>query len=167
MQIDQACDTVPKLFLDRVHRLGDRIALRDKDFGIWQAYRWSDYGDYAKWCGLALRALGLRAGDRVAITAEVCPQWLFTDLGAMSMGAISFGIYTTDAPKQIEFIMNDCTARFYFAEDDEQLDKLLEVRDRIPSLEKIIVFDMEGLHKLDDPMVMSFDDLIEYSLHNY
>ena len=160
LDIAPSCDTVPKLFLDRVDRLGDQIALRDKDFGRWQSYSWRDYGRYAEWCGLALRSFGLGKGERVAITAEVCPEWLFADLGAMGIGAISFGVYPTDAPKQIEYIMNDCAARFYFAENDEQLDKILEVRARIPSLEKIIVFDMEGLHKLDDPMVISFDDLL-------
>ena len=161
IDLPAACDTVPKLLLDRAARLGERVALRHKDFGIWQSLSWRDYRQNAEWVGLALMKLGLKPGERVAITSEVCPEWLFADLGVMGVGGISFGIYPTDAPKQIEYIANDCTARFYFAENDEQLDKVLEVRDQIPSLEKIIVFDMEGLHKLDDPMVMSFEALIE------
>ena len=161
IEIKQESDTIPKLLLERVERFGDRIALRDKNFGIWDAYSWNDYGNYATWCGLALAALGLKSGERVAIVSDVCPQWLFADLGAMGIGAISFGIYPTDAPAQIEYIMNDCQAKFYFAENDEQLDKLLEVRAKIPSLEKIIVFDMEGLHHLQDEQILSFDDFIK------
>ena len=161
IDIPPSCDTVPKIWYERVERFGARVALYHKNLGIWKAYSWQDYGDIAKWCGLALDALGLKSGDRVAITSEVCPEWLFTDLAVMAMGGVSFGIYPTDAPKQIEYIVNDCQARFYFAENDEQLDKLLEVRDQLPSLKKIIVFDMEGLHKLDDPMVMGFEQLIK------
>lgn len=155
------CHNVPQLFLDRVARLGNKIAMRDKEYGVWQPYRWDEYGEKAEAVGLALRKMGLKRGARAGITAEVCPEWLFADLGIMGVGGISFGIYPTDAPAQIEYIMNNCEAEFYFAGDDEQLDKVLEVRDKIPSLKKIIVFDMEGLHHLDDPMVMSFDDLLE------
>ncbi len=161
MDLPAACDTVPKLLLDRAERLGGQIALRHKNYGIWQSLSWADYRQNAEWVGLALLRLGLQAGERVAITSEVCPEWLFADLGAMGVGAISFGIYPTDAPKQVEYIVNDCAARFYFAENDEQLDKVLEVRDRLVSVEKIIVFDMEGLHKLDDPMVMSFASFLD------
>ena len=161
LEIKEDCDTIPKLLLERVERFGKRVAMRDKDYGIWQSYSWEDYGNYATWCGLALMKLGLKEGERVAIVSDVCPQWLFVDLGAMGIGGVSFGIYPTDAPAQIEYIMNDCQAKFYFAENDEQLDKLLEVRDKIPSLEKIIVFDMEGLHHLKDEGILSFDDFIE------
>lgn len=161
IEIPKDCDTVPKLLLERTERFDTRIAMRDKDFGIWHAWSWNDYGNYAEWCGLALLHFGLKEQERVAIVSDVCPQWLFVDLGVMGVGAISFGIYPTDAPAQIEYIMNDCGAKFYFAENDEQLDKLLEVRDKIPSLEKIIVFDMEGLHNLKDEQVISFEDFLE------
>ncbi len=161
LDIPAACDTAPKLLLDRVQRLRGQIAMRDKALGVWQPVTWDDYGRKAEQTGLALAALGLNPGARAAITAEVCPEWLFADLGVMGVGGISFGIYPTDTPVQIEYIMNDCQAEFYFAEDDEQLDKILAVRGNIPSLKKIIVFDMEGLHHLNDPMVMSFQALLE------
>ncbi len=158
--VPESCRTVPQLFLHRVALLGSRIAMRDKDFGVWKPYSWEEYGRSARAIGLALHKMGMARGGRAAITAEVCPEWLFADLGIMGAGGISFGIYPTDAPAQIEYIMNDCQAEFYFAGDDEHLDKILEVRDKIPSLKKIFVFDMEGLHKLKDPMVMSFADLL-------
>ena len=158
--IPKSCDTVPKLFLERVKRFGDRVAMRDKDLGIWKPISWSDYGGRAEEVGAACLALGLKKQARAAIVSEVCPEWLFADLGIMLAGGVSFGIYPTDTPPQIEYIMNDCAAEIYFAEDDEQLDKILEVRDRIPSLRKIVVFDWEGLHALKDEMAVSFDEFL-------
>ena len=160
-EIPSSCDTIPKLFRDRVERFGARIAMREKDRGIWQPVTWREYGAAADKVGAALLAMGLPKGGRAAVTAEVCQEWLYTDLGIMQAGGISFGIYPTDTPQQIEYIMNDCAAEIYFAEDDEQLDKILEVRDHIPSLKKIIVFDWEGLHALKDPMVMPFEEFLK------
>jgi long-chain acyl-CoA synthetase len=97
----------------------------------------------------------------VAILAENGPEWLYTDLGTMSVGGVTNGIYTTDAPRQVEYIVNDSGTRFFFAGDEEQLDKILEVRARCPGLVKIVVFDVEGLHGFTDAQVMSFDELLD------
>ncbi len=160
LEIGPDTDTVPKIFWRRVKELGPKIAFRDKDLGIWQPITWTEYGDRAREVGLGLLALDLSDGGRVSITSEVCPEWLMVDMGAMGVGGISFGIYPTDTAPQVQYIMADCDAEFYFAENEEQLDKILEVRDGLPALKKIFVFDMEGLHDFDDPMVMSFDDLL-------
>lgn len=154
-------NTVPKVFWWRVKTLKDKIAFRDKDLGIWQPFTWTEYGERAREVGLGLRKMGLTKGGRAAIISEVCPEWLMTDMGVLGVGGVSFGIYPTDTPPQVEYIMDDCTAEFYFAEDEEQLDKVLEVRDRLPNLKGIFVFDMEGLHDFEDPQVMSFDDLLK------
>jgi long-chain acyl-CoA synthetase len=106
-------------------------------------------------------ALGLRPRDVVSILAENGPEWLYTDLGTMSVGGVTNGIYTTDAPRQVEYIVNDSGTRFFFAGDEEQLDKILEVRARCPGLVKIVVFDVEGLHGFTDAQVMSFDELLD------
>ncbi|MDP2124755.1 MAG: long-chain fatty acid--CoA ligase [Parvibaculum sp.] len=159
--ISPDCDTVPKLFVKRAKELGPRVAMRDKKFGLWEPISWNDYYEKARASGLALKALGLSDGGRIAIVSEVCPEWLFVDLGCMGVGGVSMGIYSTDTAPQVEYIMNDCAAEFYFAENEEQLDKILEVRDRIPSLKRIVVFDMEGLHDFHDPMVMGFDAFID------
>ena len=87
-------------------------------------------------------------------------EWLFADLGVICAGGVTNGVYPTDSPSQVEYLVNDSGTRFYFAEDEEQLDKVLAVRERTPALEKIIIFDMEGLRDLDDPMCMSFDHLL-------
>ena len=154
-------DTLPTLFRHVVVTRADQVAMREKRLGIWRSISWREYGEKARHVGLGLVALGLRPKDVVAIAAENCPEWLYTDLGALSVGAITNGIYTTDSPTQVEYIVNDSGTRFFFAENEEQLDKILEVRARCPQLVKIFVYDMEGLHGLRDDQVMRFDALLD------
>ncbi|HYB40293.1 MAG TPA: AMP-binding protein, partial [Candidatus Methylomirabilis sp.] len=153
-------DTLPKLFRHVVRERGEQVAMREKHLGVWRAISWREYGERARHAGLGLVALGLRPRDVVSIASDNCPEWLYTDLGTMSVGGITNGIYSTDAARQVEYIVNDSDSRFFFAEDEEQLDKILEVRARCPQLRKIIVFDMEGLHGFADEQVMSFEDLL-------
>jgi long-chain acyl-CoA synthetase len=153
-------DTLPKLFWSRAQGWAARTALREKHLGIWRAISWSEYGERAKWVGLALLALGLERGDVVSIISENNPEWLYTDLGTLGVGGVTNGVYTTDAAKQVEYILVDSGTRFVFAENDEQLDKVLEVRERCPGLVKIVVYDMEGLRDFRDAQVMSFDEFL-------
>ena len=154
-------DTLPRLFRHVVGQRGDAVAMREKDLGVWRSVTWRQYGERARRVGLGLVALGLRPRDVVSIIAENGPEWLYTDLGTMSVGGVTNGIYTTDSPRQVEYIVNDSGTRFFFAGDEEQLDKILEVRARCPGLVKIVVFDVEGLHGFADAQVMSFDALLE------
>ena len=154
-------DTLPTLFCHVVAARADQVAMREKRLGIWRSISWREYGEKARHVGLGLVALGLRPKDVVAIAAENCPEWLYTDLGALSVGAITNGIYTTDSATQVEYIVNDSGTRFFFAENEEQLDKILEVRARCPQLVKIFVYDMEGLHGLQDDQVMRFEALLD------
>jgi long-chain acyl-CoA synthetase len=160
-QLIDGCDTAAKLFRKRVIELPDKVAVREKDFGIWNEYSWREYGEWVRHCGLGLKALGMQRGDVCSIAAEICKEWLFADLGIVCVGGITNGVYPTDAPNQVEFLVNDSRTRFYFAEDEEQLDKILTVRANTPTLEKIIIFDMEGLRHLEDDMCMSFDTLLQ------
>ena len=154
-------NTIPSLFLDRTTTHADKVAIREKDFGIWNEYTWSDWGDNARWVGLGLRALGMKRGDVCSISSEVNKEWMFADLGVICMGGVCNGVYPTDAPNQVEYLITDSGTKFYFAEDEEQLDKVLEVRDRTPSLKRVFIFDMKGLRKFDDDMCMSFDALLK------
>ena len=156
-----ALDTVPKIFWNAVNTRKNKTAMREKDLGIWQSISWKEYGEKAKYIGLALNSLGLDKGDVVSIASEGIPEWLFTDLGVICVGGISSGVYTTDSSSQVEYLVNDSKTNFYFAENEEQLDKILEVRDNCPSLKKIIIYDLEGLHEFSDPQVMSFSELIK------
>ena len=151
--------TVPTLFWHRVTTKAAKIAMREKDRGIWKAYTWGDYGARAKAIGMGLIALGLEPRDRAAILSDNNKEWLFCDLGVLCAAGISTGIYPTDSPAQVEYLVNDSDTKFLFVEDEEQLDKILAVRERTPGLEKIIVFDMEGLRDLKDPQVMPLDEL--------
>ena len=155
------CVTVTTLFRKRVAEQPNKVAIREKDFGIWNEYTWSDYGAMARLVGFGLKQLGLERGDVCSVASEVNKEWMFADLGIICMGGVTNGVYPTDSPTQVEYLITDSGTRFYFAEDEEQLDKVLEVRERTPTLVKIIIFDMEGLRDLDDPMCMSFDELLE------
>lgn len=155
------CDTLSALFQQRVDTYSDEPALREKDFGIWNEYSWRDFGDQARWIGLGLKALGLERGDVCSIASEINKEWMFADMGVVGVGGVVNGVYPTDAPNQVQYLIEDSATRFYFAEDEEQLDKVLEVRDATPTLEKIIIFDMEGLRHLDDAQCLSLDALIK------
>jgi len=154
-------DTLPKLFRHVVRERGDRVAMREKELGIWRGISWREYGEQARRVGLGLVALGLKPKDVVSIIADNGPEWLYTDLGVMSVGGIPNGIYTTDSARQVEYIVNDSSTRFFFAENEEQLDKILEVRAKCPELVKIFVYDLEGLHAFRDEQVMPFEALLE------
>ena len=152
--------SIPHLFWDSVKRRDQKTAMREKDLGIWQAISWQKYGLHARNTGLALYSFGLQKGEVVSIASEGKPEWLYTDMGAIGVGGISSGVYTTDSAAQVKYLVNDSKTKFYFAENAEQLDKILEVRTECPSLEKIIVYDMEGLQNFSDSQVMSYDDFL-------
>ncbi|HMB37310.1 MAG TPA: AMP-binding protein [Methylomirabilota bacterium] len=154
-------DTLPRLFRQVVRERGERVAMREKHLGIWRAITWREYGERVRHVALGLVALGLRPRDVVSIVADNRPEWLYTDMGTLCAGGITNGIYTTDSPRQVEFIVDDSGTRFFFAENEEQLDKILEVRARCPQLVKIIVYDMDGLHAFQDEQVLSFAELLE------
>ncbi|MFN4275392.1 MAG: AMP-dependent synthetase/ligase [Ferrovibrio sp.] len=153
-------DTLPRYFWRKVGERGDKVAMREKNLGIWGSITWRQYGENVKHAGLGLAALGVKRGEVVSIISEGNPQWLYADLGTQGIGGVTNGIYTTDSAKQVEYIVNDSRTVVYIAENEEQLDKILEVRERCPTLKKIVVIDMEGLSDFQDPMVLSFDDLL-------
>ncbi len=153
------CDTLAKLFRQRCLELGSQIAHREKDFGIWLSYSWTDFYEHARLIGLGLVALGLNRGEAVSILSEDNKEWIYADLGIQSVGGISSGVYTTDSAKQLAYLVNDSDSRFLFVENDEQLDKFLSVRGQMPALSKVIVLDRDGLHDFVDDQVIFLDDL--------
>jgi long-chain acyl-CoA synthetase len=153
------CDTLPKLLRESCKRWGEKIAHREKDYGIWLAYSWTEFYDNARLIGLGLLSLGLRRGEVVSILSEDNKEWLYTDLGVQSVGGIASGVYTTDSAAQLKYLVNDSDSRFLFVENDEQLDKYLSVRDEMPGLAWVIVYDRDGLHGFSDDRVIFLDDL--------
>ena len=152
-------DTFPALFWHAVARRGDKVALRQKELGIWRGTTWRELGETARAVGLGLVRLGFDPGETASVLANTRREWLYADLGVLGAGGVCSGIYPTDAAAQVEYLMADSRSVYLFVEDEEQLDKALEVRARLPHLRKIVVFDMEGLHRFGDPMVISLEEL--------
>jgi len=152
-------ENVAQMFWAGVEQRGPQVALRQKAFGIWKAVTWAELGRAAREVGMGLASLGFEPGETASIQANTNREWLYADLGVLGAGGVSNGIYPTDAATQTEYLMSDSGSVYLFVEDEEQLDKVLEVRDRLPRLRKIIVFDMEGLRELEDPQVISLEEL--------
>ena len=153
------CDTLPKLFLRNSVARGERIAMREKDFGIWQSYTWNDYRKFAGDIAYGLLSLGMRRGDVVSILSEDCKEWLFADVGGMLAGGVVNGVYPTYQSNQVEFTLLDSACRFLFVEDEEQLDKYLEIDSNVPNIEHVFVFDWKGLRGFKHPKVQPLEAL--------
>ncbi|WP_375413631.1 AMP-dependent synthetase/ligase [uncultured Bradyrhizobium sp.] len=153
-------DTIANSFLLAVATRGDRAAIRAKKFGVWQPTSWRQWLQISKDIACALHAVGFRPGDVASIVANAVPEWVFADMGILCAGGVSSGIYPTDAAAQVEYLVNDSRTKVLFAEDEEQLDKILTCRARCPTLERIVVFDMEGLSAFRDPMVTSLAEFM-------
>ncbi|MBC8418401.1 MAG: AMP-binding protein, partial [Desulfobacterales bacterium] len=138
---EAALDTVPKLFFHRVEKYKDRIALRKKELGIWNKISWRRYGEQVRRVGMGLVAFGLEPKDRAAIIGDSRPEWLYADLGNLSVNGISVGVYATCSAEEVKYHLSHSEARVFFVEDEEQLDNALELRDRLPTAEKTIVMD--------------------------
>ena len=151
--------TVARMFWHGVKTRGPQVILRQKDLGIWRAVTWDQLGRAAREVGMGLVALGLQPGEVASIQSNTNREWVYADLGILGAGGVSNGIYPTDAAAQAEYLLADSASVLVFVEDEEQLDKVLEVRERLPRLRKIIVFDMEGLRDFDDAQVMSLEAL--------
>ncbi len=153
-------DTIAKSFLLAAETRGDRPAIREKKFGIWQATSWRQWLQISKEIAYALHAVDFRPGDVASIIANAVPEWVFADMAILCAGGVSSGIYPTDSAAQVEYLVNDSRTKLIFAEDEEQLDKILSCRGRCPTLQKIVVFDMEGLSGFSDPMVLSLAEFM-------
>jgi len=144
--------TIPQLLRWRVKETGDKVALREKDFGYWNTYTWKDYYDRVRNVALGLEKLGVQKGDKLALIGDNIPEMLFMAIGAQSVGAISAGIYQTSLPDEIADLINYMDVTAVFCDDQEQVDKLVEVRDKIPQVRKVIYEDPRGMrgYRADD-----------------
>ncbi|HQY39542.1 MAG TPA: long-chain fatty acid--CoA ligase [Giesbergeria sp.] len=152
-------ETISAVFWNAVALRGDQIWMRQKKLGIWRSWTWQETGVAVREIAGGLMALGFERGHTASILANTVVEWVLADVAVLSCGGVSNGIYPTDAASQVHYLCEDSATRVLFVEDDEQLDKALEVRERLPLLQKVVVFDMKGLRDLDDPDVMSLDAL--------
>ncbi len=154
-------DTLPTLFLSQALDLGPRVALREKRLGIWEEITWTRYYEHVRNFSLGLTRLGLTPGDAVAILSENNQQWLYADLAVQAARAVTVGVYSTNPPEQVKYVLGHSDSRFVVVEDQEQADKVLDVKDDLPRLDKIIVVDMKGMRRYRSPALMSFQEVEE------
>ena len=154
-------DTIPAIFWNAVKARGPQVWMRQKDLGIWRSWTWDQTATAVREIGHGLLSLGFAPHETASILSNTNIEWVLADLAVLSCGGVSNGIYPTDAAAQVHYLCEDSRTTILFVEDDEQLDKALEVRAQLPQLRKIVVFDMEGLHHLDDPQVIGLDALRE------
>jgi len=153
--------TLPILFQNRVKELGEAVALREKKKGLWRRISWNEYYSHVRNFCLGLKSFGLQKGDRVSILGDNCPEWLYADLATQCAGGISVGVYPTNSYVQVKYILDHSQSEFVIVKDQEQADKILMIKDQLPFLEKMIVIDMKGLRKYDDPIIISFREVEE------
>jgi long-chain acyl-CoA synthetase len=152
--------TIPALVAERIAAHGSDIVLREKDRGIWKATTWAQLGQRAREVGIALKAIGFRSGDVACVIAETRPEWVHIDLGILGAGGVSGGIHPEQEAAPLGQALRDAQCRVLFVENDEQLDKVLLVRDRCPALQRIVIIDTKGLRDFADPMCESLQSFV-------
>ncbi len=154
--------TLPLRIKERAANTPGTVALREKNFGIWEESTWADYWRNAVLVGHALLSFGIEPGDRVAVHSENCREWLYCDIGITSIRAATVGIYPTNPASEVLHVLRDSGARILIAEDQEQVDKVLPIVDELPQLEHIIYLDPRGIAgRYTHEKLMRWEDFIE------
>ena len=156
-----AGDTIPTMFWNAVAERGPNVWMRQKDLGLWKSWTWNQTGEAVREIAGGLMALGFEPGQCASILSNTTIEWVLCDLAVLCAGGVCNGIYPTDASSQVQYLCEDSATRVLVVENDEQLDKALEVRAQLPLLSKIVVVDMDGLRDLDDPGVIGLTTLRE------
>ncbi len=152
-------DTYPKLLRLNAREHGTEIALREKDFGLWRTFTWTDYQMRVHDFALGMVALGLGRDDVVGIIGDNRPDWVAAEVATHAIGGLSLGLYRDVLDEEAAYLLNYGEARLVFAEDEEQVDKLLTLANRVPHLKHIVYSDPRGMRKYDDPRLMEADKL--------
>ena len=149
----------------RVKELGERfpesIALRNKEFGIWNEISYLDFWNRSTYLASALMVYGVNKGEKVAVHSENRPEWFIADLGIQAAGAVTVGLYPTNPKSEVEYLLGHSETVILFAEDQEQVDKALAVQENLPSLKRIVYFDKKGMYKYDSEYLISFEEFLE------
>ncbi len=153
-------ETLPQYLALRAKEAPDRIALRERIYGIWQPITWQEYYDHVKYFALGLHVLGLKPEDTVAIIGDNRPEWVITELAAQSMGSKSIGIYQDSVADEVYDIVSRSDATIIVAEDQEQVDKMIEIWDKLEgSVHKVIYYDPKGLRNYTEDYLIYFLDV--------
>lgn len=152
-------DTFPKVLAYNARIWPGGIAMREKEFGIWNAFTWADYQRRVRLIALGMHTLGLERGHCVAIIGENRPEWIWSEIAAHALGCISLGVYQDSMGEEVTYLINYANARLIVAEDEEQVDKLLELIDQTPCVLRIVFCDPRGMRKYADPRVIGLEEL--------
>lgn len=153
--------TIASRLREQAERQPNHPALREKRFGLWREHTWSAVWDRVQEVGHALLALGIAPGDRVAIQSENRPEWVIADLGIIAIRGVTVGLYPTNPASEVRYLLADSGARVLIAEDQEQVDKALEIAGDVPDLERIVVLDARGVGAYDDPRLLTWDAFLD------
>ncbi|MGE4281938.1 MAG: AMP-binding protein, partial [Magnetospirillum sp.] len=152
-------DTFPKLLRENARRWPNDTAMREKEFGIWNLFTWSVVHEEVRRLALGLAEIGVKRGDVVAILGKNRPEWIWSELAAHAIGALSMGVYQDSMNAEVAYLLNYTAASVVMAEDEEQVDKLLEIAPEVPSLRHIVYFDPRGMRKYQDDKLVNALDL--------
>ena len=153
-------DTLPKLLSHNASKWPDEVALREKDFGIWNAYTWADYNARVRCFALAMAELGIGPGDVVGLIGDNRPDWIMGEVAAHAAGAMSLGMYRDALDDEVAYLIGYAGCKLVIAEDEEQVDKFLNLGDRVPTIERIVYCDRRGMRKYHDPRLMDVADFV-------
>ncbi|MEW6533606.1 MAG: AMP-binding protein [Thermodesulfobacteriota bacterium] len=154
--------TLPKLFVRQCKKFGSgKVAMREKEFGIFRPVTWADYLDRVKLIALGMVKLGLQREDKVILIGDNRPEALWTEMAAMCAGGVAAWLFQDCLMEEVQYIVDHSDAKFYIAEGQEEVDKALAIRDRCPKLERIIWDDPKGMRHYDDPMLISLEQVME------
>ena len=137
----------------------NKVAIREKDYGLWNVVIWKGYYEHVKYFALGLKSLGFERGEHVSIVGNNEPEWVYAELAAQSLGGVVIGVYQDSTPSEVKYIVEKSDSVYVIAEDQEQADKLLEIRDEIPVLRKVVYWDAKGMRNYDDPILISFREV--------
>src|SRR5215467_3037412 len=151
--------TAPALLLERAQRSPQEVAFRSKALGLYRQRTWTQYAQMVAQTAKAFSVHGLKAGERIAIMADVCEEWLVCDLAAQALGAIVYGIYPTASAEEVEYQMRDGGAVLFIAEDQQYVDRIRPCLDRLPALRAIVVIDETALFALSHDKLVAYDRL--------
>jgi long-chain acyl-CoA synthetase len=154
-------DTFPRLLVRNARTMGDKVALREKEFGIWQSFTWQEYHDAVRDLSLGFVALGLGRGDRIAIIGDNRPEWVWSEIAAQAAGAASIGLYQDSNVSEVAYVIDHCDASIVVAEDQEQVDKILEMLEQLPKVRHVVYTDPRGLRRYRHPKLLSIEEVQE------
>src|SRR5438477_6656047 len=149
--------TLPQLLRQNAERMPERTALREKDLGIWQPYNWQRYWQEVRDFALGLAAQGFAPGDKLSVIGENRPRLYFAQLAAMSLGGIAVPVYQDAIASELAYVLDHAETSVVVAEDQEQVDKILSLKERLPHLKLVVYDDPRGLADYDDPILKPFE----------